>query len=43
MRDDLIGIVMEEATDNGLYMGILTAEDIADAILAAGYRKQEQP
>lgn len=38
-RDDLIGITMEEATDNGLYMGTLTAEDIADAILAAGYRK----
>ena len=39
-RNDLIGIVMEEATDNGVYIGTLTAEDIADAIIAAGYKKE---
>lgn len=30
---------MEEATDNGVLIGTLTAEDIADAMIAAGYRK----
>jgi hypothetical protein len=35
----MIGIVMEEAADNGVIIGTLTAEDIADAMIAAGYRK----
>lgn len=38
-RDELAGIAMEQATANGMYMGGVTAENMADAILAAGYRK----
>lgn len=38
-RDELIAIVMEEATDNGVLVGTLTAEDIADAMIAAGFKR----
>lgn len=41
-RDELGGILMEEANANGLYMGIITTDNMADAILAAGYRKPRQ-
>ena len=38
-RDELVGIAMEEANANGLYLGIHTAENMACAVLAAGYSK----
>lgn len=38
-REELADIVTEQSAENWVSMGDRAAEDIADAILAAGYRK----
>ena len=38
-REELGTVIMEQANANGLYIGVLTTDSMAAAILDAGYRK----